>query len=88
MPVLHSKSQSSRVTSILEPLHHTCHPWLRHALLPGPVESTRGDFAVIRTNLKFRNRAFSVAGPRLLENGTAFLFQFANAHLFPNLSQN
>src|SRR6218665_1288674 len=64
MPVLHSKSPSSRVTSILEPLHHTCHPWLRHALLPGPVESTRGDFAVIRTNLKFRNRAFSVAGPR------------------------
>jgi len=25
---------------------------------------TRGDFAVIRTNLKFGNRAFSVAGPR------------------------
>src|SRR6218665_2973627 len=44
--------------------------------------STRGDFAVIRTNLKFGNRAFSVAGP------TAFLFQFAKAHLLPNLSQN
>src|SRR6218665_1395381 len=26
--------------------------------------STCGDFAVIRTNLKFGNRAFSVAGPR------------------------
>src|SRR6218665_1899006 len=68
MPVLHSKSPSSCITSILEPLHHTCHPWLRHALLParsrGLRSSTRGDFAVIRTNLKFGNRAFSVAGPR------------------------
>src|SRR6218665_343994 len=39
MPVLHSKSPSSCITSILEPLHHTCHPWLRHALLPGPEDS-------------------------------------------------
>src|SRR6218665_3977915 len=30
----------------------------------GLRSSTRGDFAVIRTNLKFGNRAFSVAGPR------------------------
>src|SRR6218665_2052533 len=51
----------------------------------GLRSSTRGDFAVIRTNLKFGNRAFSVAGPR---EGTAFLFQFVNAHLLPNLSQN
>src|SRR6218665_2479710 len=27
------------ITSILEPLHHTCHPWLRHALLQGPEDS-------------------------------------------------
>src|SRR6218665_3329313 len=67
MPVLHSKSPSSCITSILEPVHHKCHPWLRHALLPGPEDSDHprvGDFAVIRTNLKFGNRAFSVAGPR------------------------
>src|SRR6218665_538676 len=38
-PVLHSKSPSSCITSLLEPLHHTCHPWLRHALLPGPEDS-------------------------------------------------
>src|SRR6218665_658070 len=61
MPVLHSKSPSSCITSILEPLHHTCHPWLCHALLPAPEH---GDFAVIRTNLKFGNRAFRVTGPR------------------------
>src|SRR6218665_3573528 len=30
----------------------------------GLRSSTRGDFVVIRTNLKFGNRAFSVAGPR------------------------
>src|SRR6218665_3886083 len=88
MPVLHSKSPSSCITSILEPLHHKCHPWLRHALLPGPEDSDRGDFAVIRTNLKFGSRAFSVAGPREWNTGTALLFQFANAHLLPNLSQN
>jgi len=29
----------------------------------GLRSSTRGDFAVIRTNLKFGNRAFSVVGP-------------------------
>src|SRR6218665_916846 len=34
-----SKSPSSCITFILEPLHHTCHPWLRHALLPGPEDS-------------------------------------------------
>jgi len=42
--------------------------------------------AVIRTSRKIGNRAFSVAGPR--ENGAAFLLQFVNAHLLPNLSQN
>src|SRR6218665_463091 len=36
MPVLHSKSRSSCVTSILETLHITYHPWLLHTLLPGP----------------------------------------------------
>src|SRR6218665_2952133 len=34
----------------------------------GLRSSTRGDFAVIRTNLKFGNRAFSVAGPREWNN--------------------
>src|SRR6218665_985452 len=29
---------SSCITSILEPLHHTYHPWLRHVLLPGPED--------------------------------------------------
>jgi len=40
MPVLHSKSPSSCIISVLEPLHHTCHPWLRHILLPGPEEKS------------------------------------------------
>src|SRR6218665_1597597 len=39
MPILHSKSPSSYIISILEPLHHTCHPWLRHALLLGLKDS-------------------------------------------------
>ena len=38
----------------------------RHAQLPGPEDCghPRSVFAVIRTNLKFDNRAFSVARPR------------------------
>src|SRR6218665_4142682 len=69
MPELHSKSPSSCITSILEPLHHTCHPWLRHALLDvtmsrGLRSSARDGFCCNSHNLKFGNRVFLVAGPR------------------------
>src|SRR6218665_930178 len=47
MPVLHSKSPSSCITSILEPLHHTCHPWLCHALLPGPEDSNHPRMGIL-----------------------------------------
>src|SRR6218665_1799940 len=39
MPKSHSKSPSSCITSIPEPHHYTCHPWLHHALPPGPEDS-------------------------------------------------
>src|SRR6218665_3348012 len=75
---VHSGTSPSYMSSMVTPCSASRSRGLR--------SSTCGDFAVIRTNLKFGNRAFSVAGP--IENGTAFLFQFANAHLLPNLSQN
>src|SRR6218665_1315339 len=62
MPVSHSKSPFSCITSILEPLRHTCHPWLHQSSASrsrGLRSSTRADFVVIRTNLKFGSRAFS-----------------------------
>src|SRR6218665_1793949 len=75
---IHSRNSPSYMPSMVTPCSASRSRGLR--------SSTRGDFAIIRTNLKFGNLAFPVAGP--IENGTAFLFQFANAHLLPNLSQN
>src|SRR6218665_3433660 len=62
---IHSGTSPSYMSSMITPCSASRSRGLR--------SSTRGDFAVIRTNLKFGNRAFSVA----------FLFQFANAHLLP-----
>src|SRR6218665_105794 len=41
-PVSRSKSSSSCITSTLEALHHTCHPWLRH-FLPPALDSSLED---------------------------------------------
>src|SRR6218665_196980 len=40
--VSRSKSPSSCTISSQEPLHHTCHPWLRHALLPASIINATG----------------------------------------------
>src|SRR6218665_1562475 len=53
---IHSGTSSSYMSSMVTPCPASRSRGLR--------SSTRGDFAVIRTNLKFCNRAFLVAGPR------------------------
>jgi len=53
---IHSGTSPSYMSSMVTPCSASRSRGLR--------SSTRGDFAVIRTNLKFGNRAFSVAGPR------------------------
>src|SRR6218665_1571699 len=53
---IHSGTSPSYMSSMVTP----CSASRSRGLQP----STRRDFAVIRTNLKFGNRAFSVAGPR------------------------
>src|SRR6218665_2239433 len=53
---IHSGTSPSYISSMVTPCSASRSRGLRSA--------TRGDFAVIRTNLKFGNRAFSVAGPR------------------------
>src|SRR6218665_2878970 len=53
---IHSGTSPSHMSSMVTPCSASRSRGLR--------SSTRGDFAVIRTNLKFGNRAFSVAGPR------------------------
>jgi len=88
MPVSHSKSPFSCITSILEPLHHTRHSWLCHSLLQGLEDSNHprvGDFAVIHTKLSL---AIVLSRSQKLENGTAFYLQFVNARLHSNLSKN
>src|SRR6218665_1575289 len=55
---IHSGTSPSYMSSMVTPCSASRSRGLR--LRP----STRRDFAVIRTNLKFGNRAFSVAGPR------------------------
>src|SRR6218665_2377621 len=52
----HSRTSPSYMSSMVTPCSASRSRGLQ--------SSTRGDFAVIRTNLKFGNRAFSVAGPR------------------------
>src|SRR6218665_836718 len=53
---IHSGTSPSHMSSMVTPCSASRSRGLR--------SSTRGDFVVIRTNLKFGNRAFSVAGPR------------------------
>src|SRR6218665_1222645 len=53
---IHSGTSPSYMSSMITPCSASRSRGLRSAM--------RGDFAIIRTNLKFGNRAFSVAGPR------------------------
>src|SRR6218665_1819060 len=53
---IHSRTSPSYMSSMVTPCSASRSRGLR--------SPTRGDFAVIRTNLKFGNRAFSVAGSR------------------------
>src|SRR6218665_3363051 len=53
---IHSGTSPSYMSSMVTPCSASRSRGLR--------SSTRGDFPVIRTNLKFGKRAFSVAGPR------------------------
>src|SRR6218665_335733 len=52
---IHSRTSPLYMSSMVTPCSASRSRGLR--------SSTRGDFAVIRTNLKFGNHAFSVAGP-------------------------
>src|SRR6218665_979018 len=53
---IHSVTSPSHMSSMVTPCSASRSRGLR--------SSTCGDFAVVRTNLKFGNRAFSIAGPR------------------------
>ena len=63
-PALASDPCPCRIQNLL-PQAHVSHPFwnlsITHVI--HGYTMTRGDFAVIRTNLKFVNHAFSIAGP-------------------------
>src|SRR6218665_3960324 len=58
-----SPPMPSCIASIVLPLHHTCHPWLRYALLPSPEDSDQPHVGNLHKS-EVCNRAFSVTGPR------------------------
>src|SRR6218665_311907 len=66
----------------------SCHPWLFHALLPDPENSEHPREGILLLFAQILSLEIVLSRTLDLKNGTAFLFQFVNAHLLPNLSQN
>src|SRR6218665_3996811 len=76
---IHSRNSPSYMSSMVTPCSASRSRGLR--------SSTRVDFAVIRINLKFGNRAFSAAGPREWNSFPASVRQSIGC-LLPDLSQH